>query len=157
MKKPLLVLALCWYAATVAAQGKVWLPEPFVQRAMVGDSILEEYLKPIRFILDPPDSGLVWVYGTKDAKKKQLRRVVHEGKEKWVVPFLEYDLDPMLIPQAYIDRFFNADVYLSRHGKKLLLEIVEANSTERIEFVDRANGQVFTDGPEAINKLRTHK
>lgn len=152
-----LILSMLLYATAARSQGKVWLPEPFVQHAMAGDSILEEYLKPIKFIIDPPDSGLVWVYGTNDAAKMQFRRVVHEGREKWVVPFLEYKMDPMVIPRAYIDRFYNADVYLSRHGKNMVLEIVEANSTERIEFVDRVDGQIFTNGFDAINKLSKYK
>lgn len=152
-----LVLSMLLYAATGQSQGKVWLPEPFVQHALTGDDLLYQHLKPFEFIVDPPDSGLICLSGGSEVKKLSVRRIVHDGQEKLLLPPLDFLLDPDVNPREYIDRFAMADVYLSRYGKKLLLEIVEVNSTERIEFVDRANGQMFTDGPQAINSLRTHK
>ncbi|WP_276132597.1 hypothetical protein [Polluticoccus soli] len=151
----LLLLSVMFFVVLVSkAQEKVWLPEAFVRHALAGDSMLVEYLKPIEFILDPPDSGL-WVYGAKgeDAAKKPLKRVIHEGREKWSVPISEYGLDTTWVPHADIERFAKADIYLSRNDNKLLLEIVEPNRTERIDFIDSMNGDKFSYGFEAIAEL----
>src|SRR5687768_6438684 len=67
---------------TAWSQGKVWLPESFVQHAMAGEAA-EQYLKPIEFIMDPPDSGLIWTYGAPKASDVRMLRVQHQGKDKW--------------------------------------------------------------------------
>lgn len=153
MKKCFAILVLLLCATTGWSQGKVWLPELFVQHAMAGDAA-EDHLKPFRFISDPPDSGLVWTYGAPAISRVTVKRVIHNGKEKWQLYYLAQHFYRKAHPREYINRFYTAQVYLSTHGRKLLLEIVEDGNTEQIEFVDRAGGEIFTDGPAAIEKLR---
>ncbi|MCD6064098.1 MAG: hypothetical protein K0R82_2009 [Flavipsychrobacter sp.] len=154
--KTLFLSIMLLYATAAGAQGKVWLPELFVHHAMAGDDLLSQYLKPFEFIVDPPDSGLICLSGGQGPKKLSVRRLWHDGHEKLLLPPLDFLLDPDANPREYVERFAMADVYLSRYGKKLLLEIVESGKTERIEFIDRLNGEVFTDGFEAITELRMH-
>ncbi|WP_276132598.1 hypothetical protein [Polluticoccus soli] len=153
MKKYCFILLALLYATTGWSQGKVWLPELFVQHALAGDAA-EQYLRPFEFIFDPPDSGLVWTYGAPQASRVDLRLVSHEGREKWQVLYLANHFYRNVNPREYIDGFYGSMIYLSRHGQKLRLEIIKDDKTETIDFVDRANGQIFIDGKKAIKQLR---
>lgn len=140
-----------------------WLPERYVL-AVLADSIdnLDEYLFPVEgfeiskertaeFIknyeieTNNPESLIVIKTYKSEHNTILAEKVLLGGHEKYKLPYFHGSLNMKYIPRETVNRYAKADVYMSKSGNKVLLEIMVDNRSEKIYFVDNVNGRYFKD------------
>jgi hypothetical protein len=153
-----------------------WLPEKYVFAKMANDTnntdcflypvegfeISKErtvefihYLELENQIVDVDKTILVKTYKS-ELNSILSEKFIYKTKEKYRLPFFFSYLNMKYIPQEIVERFEKANIYLSKAGNKLLLEIIENDKQEKIYFINGINDHIFKDVEEANQYLRTN-
>lgn len=176
--KNLLILTgvFCFYSCNAQIQEKLkgcWLPEKYVSAVIANDADnLDEYLFPVEgfeiakektteFInnysieTDNPENLIVIKTYKSEPNTILTERVIHEGQEKYRLPYFFGGLNMKYISMETVDWYEKADVYISKSGNKLLFEAIGEGKHEKIYFIGGVNDYRFKDIQSAKKYLQT--
>ena len=83
-----------------------------------------------------------------------IEKVTHDGKVKYKLPRLYAGMNMKYISSETVDRYEEADIYISRNKNKLVLEIIENGKIETIFFVNGVDNYTFKSFDDAKRYLK---
>ena len=84
----------------------------------------------------------------------QIESVNHEGKHKYKIVYFYEGLNMKYVKREIVEHYKKSNIYISKNGNRLLLEIIGEGSRQKLYFINGINNYKFKNFDDAKSNLK---